>query len=413
MITLENNTYRIQNVSPAELIQQFGTPLYVYDGNKIESQIKQMREAFGGVDVKLKYACKALTNINILKLMLKNGVDIDVVSIEEIQLAIRAGFAPNQIQYTPSGAAFSEIEEALALGIRLNIDSLFLLEKFGEKYGNSRPIAIRLNPSIMAGGNLKISTGHADSKFGIPIEFIEKVIKLVKKYDLKVVGLHQHNGSDFKDGTVIVNAMQKSFEVAEAYFPDLEFIDMGSGFKVAYHADDHITEIDKLGQEVVKSFEAFRTRYGKNIQLWFEPGKYLVSECGTLLVTATVVKHNPNRNFVHVDSGLNHLIRPMMYDAYHEILNISNPVGKEKEKYDIVGYICETDTFGKDRDLPKVNEGDILAIKNAGAYSFSMSSNYNSRIKPAEVLIYNKEVKLIRKRETFDDILRNQVEIDF
>ncbi len=412
LITLEENRFTIQNITPSSLIAQYGSPLYVYDGNKIEEQIASMRNAFSGVNLRLKYACKALTNLSILKLMLKNGVDIDVVSIEEIKLALKAGYLPNQIQYTPSGAAFEEILEAVKLGIRLNVDSLYLLEKIGVAFGNLVPLALRLNPGIMAGGNLKISTGHVDSKFGIPIAYIDKVAEIIQKYDINVVGLHQHNGSDFKDGKVIVEAMNKSFEVAEKYFPNLEFIDMGSGFKVAYHDDDHITDIKNLGVEVVSAFQAFTARYGKNIELWFEPGKYLVSECGTLLMTATVVKYNPNRNFVHVDSGLNHLIRPMMYDAYHEILNVSNTNTATQETYDVVGYICETDTFGKDRTLPIVKEGDILAIKNAGAYSFSMSSNYNSRIRPAEVLIYNKKEYLIRQRESFEDILKNQILVD-
>jgi diaminopimelate decarboxylase len=409
LLNVEN---KIQNRQPSDLVHEYGSPLYVYDGNKIEEQIQKMRDAFAGITVKLKYACKALTNINIMKLMLKNGVDIDVVSIEEIKLALMAGYKPAQIQYTPSGVAFSEIEEALGLGIRLNIDSLNLLEEFGKKYGDKHAIAIRLNPSIMAGGNLKISTGHADSKFGIPIEYMEQVIALVKQYKLRIIGLHQHNGSDFKDGSVIVAAMKKSFEVAEKHFPDLEFIDMGSGFKVAYHKEDVITEMKSIGAEVVKEFKAFVTRYGKDVQLWFEPGKYLVSESGTFLMTCNVVKHNPNRNFVHVNSGLNHLIRPMMYDAYQEIVNVSNTDNSNTEKYDIVGYICETDTMGSDRLLPIVNPGDIIAMKNAGAYCFSMASNYNSRVRPAEVLVYNEKTHLIRERETMEDILKHQIEVD-
>lgn len=411
MLITEYGVYKIQNREPAALVSEYGSPLYVYDGNKIEEQISKMRVAFEGVSVKLKYACKALTNITILKLMLKNGVDIDVVSIEEIQLALKAGYNPSQIQYTPSGVAFLEIEEALALGIRLNIDSLNLLEEYGQKYGDSHPIAIRLNPAIMAGGNIKISTGHADSKFGIPIEYIDKVLELVKKYNLQIVGLHQHNGSDFKDGSVIIKAMRKSFEIAEKHFPNLEFIDMGSGFKVAYHQEDVITDMNEIGAEVVKEFKAFESRYGKPVQLWFEPGKYLVSECGTFLMTCNVVKHNPARNFVQVDSGLNHLIRPMMYDAFQEIVNVSNTNDAEVETYDVVGYICETDTLGADRSLPKVNPGDIIAMKNAGAYCFSMASNYNSRRKPAEVLIYNGETQLIRERETIEDIFRNQLDV--
>jgi diaminopimelate decarboxylase len=408
---LKDNQYFIQDIKVEDLVKEFETPVFVYDGNKIEEQISKMRNAFKGVNLKLKYACKALTNINILKIMLKNGVDIDVVSIEEAKLALKVGYVPKQIQYTPSGVSFNEVQEAVSLGLRINLDSIPLLQKFGETYGNQFPIAIRLNPSIMAGGNLKISTGHADSKFGISIEQIEEVVSLINKFDLNVVGLHQHNGSDFKNGSVIIEAAKISFETAKKYFPNIEFLDMGSGFKVAYSEDDHVTDIEEIGKEVVSEFNKFVSEYGKDVELWFEPGKFLVSECGVLLVNANVIKHNPSRSFVHVDSGLNHLIRPMMYDAYHDIKNVSNTNDSENATYDVVGYICETDTFGKDRNLPIVNEGDTLGILNAGAYCFSMSSNYNSRVKPSEVLIYNNKVNLIRERETFDDILRHQIEL--
>ena len=404
--------FSIQNFTVESLAEQFGTPLYVYDGNKIEEQIGKMRKAFAGTNLKIKYACKALTNISIMKLMRKNDVDIDVVSMQEAHLAIMAGYSPNQIQYTPSGVSFSEVQSAVALGLRMNLDSLPLLEKFGETYGGTLPICLRINPHIMEGGTLKISTGHKDSKFGISVEQAADIHKIVKKYGLNVVGLHQHTGSDFKNANVIIEAAEKLFDLTFKYFPNIEFIDLGSGFKVAYREDDHITDMEKLGKSVVKVFNEFCTKYGKDVQLWFEPGKFLVSECGYLLTKANVVKHNPARNFVGVNSGLNHLIRPMMYDAYHEIINGSDVDGKTKETYDIVGYICETDTFGKDRTIPKVKEGDIIVIKNAGAYGFSMASNYNSRFRPAEVLVYNKEAHLIRKRETMEDLLRNQVEVD-
>lgn len=406
--------FSIQNIGVDELAEKFGTPLYVYDGHKIEEQISKMRQAFAGTNLKIKYACKALTNVNIMKLMRKNGVDIDVVSIQEAKLAILAGYEPNQIQYTPSGVAFSEVQEAVELGLRMNLDSLPLLEKFGQTYGNAYPICLRINPHIMEGGTLKISTGHKDSKFGISIEQADEIFQIVQKYSLNVVGLHQHTGSDFKNAHVIVDAAEKLFDLTFKYFPQIQFIDLGSGFKVAYKEDDHITDMEKLGKAVVKAFNDFCKKIGRDVELWFEPGKYLVSECGYLLTSANVVKYNPHRNFIGVDSGLNHLIRPMMYDAYHEIINGSREENdQDKELYDIVGYICETDTFGKDRLLPKTQEGDIIVMKNAGAYGFSMASNYNSRFRPAEVLIYHGEAKVIRERESMEDILRNQVILDF
>ncbi|MFB0946111.1 MAG: diaminopimelate decarboxylase [Spirosomataceae bacterium] len=401
---------KTQRETLLEAVETYGSPLYFYDANKIIVQIENMRNAFKGVDLKLKYACKALTNINVLKLMNKHGVDVDVVSVEEAQIALRAGYAPTQIQYTPSGVSFSEIEEAVSLGIRMNLDSLQVIEQFGEQFGSSMPICLRVNPSIMGGGNAKISVGHANSKFGIPYQQFDKVAELVNKYDLKVTGLHQHTGSDFKNADVIIDAAEVLYKLAMDHFPELEFIDLGSGFKVAYSADDYVTDMESLGKKVVESFNAFTKRYGKPIQLWFEPGKYLVSECGYLLTKATVIKYNPSVNFVGIDSGLNHLIRPMMYDAYHEIENLSNSEG-EKKKYNVVGYICENDTFGEDRMLNEVSVGDVISIKNAGAYAFSMASNYNSRVRPAEVMLYNNELKLIRRRETLEDILETQIEV--
>ncbi len=411
---LTDGIYHIQGLSVIELVQKYGSPLYLYDGQKMADQVEVMRQAFSGLDIKIKYAAKALTNIAVLQWMRMLGVDVDVVSIEEAHIALKAGFLPSQIQYTPSGVSFAEIDAAVQLGLRLNLDSIPLLEYVGEKYGDTLPVSIRVNPLIMAGGNLKISTGHADSKFGISILQMEQVAMIAQQFGIQIVGLHQHTGSDFKNARVIIEAAEKLFDLAFTFFPDIQFIDLGSGFKVAYSANDHVTDMQALGQEVVTVFKAFQEKIGRDIELWFEPGKFLVSESGILAVTANVVKENPNKTFVHVDSGLNHLIRPMMYDAYHEIVNISNPTfARGKGLYDVVGYICETDTFGKDRELPSVSQGDILGILNAGAYGFSMSSQYNSRVRPAEVLVVNQQDYLIRRRENLDDILQHQQMLPF
>jgi len=411
---LTDGIYHIQGIPVVDLVHQYGSPLYLYDGQKMAEQVQKMRHAFSGLDIKIKYAAKALTNVAVLQWMRLQGVDVDVVSLEEAHIALKAGFLPEQIQYTPSGVAFTEIQEAVALGLRMNLDSIPLLVQFGQTYGSEVPVSIRVNPLIMAGGNLKISTGHADSKFGISILQMEEVAALVKQYQIPVVGLHQHTGSDFKNARVIIEAAEKLFDLAFTFFPGISFIDLGSGFKVAYSADDHVTDMEALGREVVAVFKAFQEKIGRPVELWFEPGKYLVSEAGLLAVTANVVKENPNKTFVHVDSGLNHLIRPMMYDAYHEIVNLSNPTFDAGQgTYDVVGYICETDTFGKDRVLPTVQPGTILGILNAGAYGFSMSSQYNSRVRPAEVLVVQGKSHLIRRRETLADILQHQLTLDF
>ncbi len=406
-----NNSFHIQGVDLQELTYQFGTPLYVYDGAKIQEQVRNLQQAFAAVNLKIKYATKALSNINILKLLKHSGTGVDAVSIEEVKLCLHAGFEPAEIMFTPSGVGIEELVEAVALGVVINIDSIPLLSQFGKKFGGSVPVCIRLNPHIMAGGNIKISVGHIDSKFGISIQQVDEILAVTKENKMIIDGLHIHTGSDILDAAVFLKGANVVFEVAKQ-FPDLRFLDFGGGFKVAYKPGDPATDVMEVGAKVSVAFQEFCKNYGRDLELWIEPGKYLVSECGFLLVKANVIKTTPNATFVGVDSGLNHLIRPMMYNAYHDVVNISNPDGKP-QMYTVVGYICETDTIAANRSLHEVREGDILAIKNAGAYGFSMSSNYNSRLRPAEVLIHNGMPRLIRNRETFEDILRNQIEMDF
>lgn len=410
-MNLNQHPTEIQGVSLESIAREYGLPLYVYDGEKIVSQIRSIQHAFSEVPLKIKYATKALSNLSVLKLIRSAGAGIDAVSIEEVKLGIRAGFDPAEIMYTPSGVSFSEVEEAVDLGVMVNLDSIPLMRQFGEQYGNRISACIRINPHILAGGNAKISVGHKHSKFGISIEQLPEILATVAAYDLNIVGLHVHTGSDILDAEIFLRGANVLFEAAKN-FPHLRFIDCGGGFKVAYKAGDPATDIREVGEKVSKAFQDFCKEYGKSLELWLEPGKFLVSESGYFLVEANVVKETPTITFVGVDSGLNHLIRPMLYDAYHDVYNLSNPIGQNKS-YHVVGYICETDTLAADRILPEVRQGDILVIKNAGAYGFSMSSNYNSRLRPAEVLVWNGKAHLIRRKESFEDLIRNQIELEF
>jgi diaminopimelate decarboxylase len=397
-------------VDLVDLTKEYGTPLYVYDASVIARQVDDLKNAFSGQAMKIKYAAKALTNISILKLMRTLGVGLDVVSRQELELAIKAGYAPTDIQYTPNCVDFEEIRWAAEQGVQVTLDNISMLEKFGQTYGGERPCCIRFNPHIMAGGHLKISTGHIDSKFGISILQIPEIMEVVNKYGLQVNGIHIHTGSDILDTEVFLKGAGILYGVA-GNFPDLEYIDFGSGFKVSYHEGDPATDIVDLGKNLEVAFKEFCQEYGRPLEIWFEPGKFLVSEAGTLLVNSNVVKTTPATVFVGVDSGMNHLIRPMMYDAHHEMVNISNLNGHTRV-YAVVGYICETDTLGWNITLNEVAEGDIIAIKNAGAYGFSMSSNYNSRLRPAEVLILDGKAHLIRRRETMEDLIATQISID-
>jgi diaminopimelate decarboxylase len=408
---LVNNQYQIQGVNVLDVCAEYGTPLYLYDAEKIVSQYQNLKKAFEGLNVKIKYATKALTNQAVLKVLRKEGAGADAVSIQEIKLALMAGFIPDNIMFTPNCTDFEEIKEAVNLGVTVNIDNIPFLEKFGKEYGNSYPLCIRVNPHIDAGGNKKIMTGHKRSKFGISIDQMDQVYALADQYKLNVSGVHVHSGSDFKRAEAFVQAAEVVFQVA-MMFTGLKFLDFGSGFKVAYKEGDHVTDVEDLGKKMKEAFLSFCKRYGKELEIWFEPGKYLVSESGFLFTKANVVKETPVCTFVGVNSGLNHLIRPMMYDAYHSIFNVSNP-GGTKKVYDVVGYICETDTFATDMEMTEVKEGDIVGLRNAGAYGYSMSSNYNSRFRPAEVMILGGETFLIRKRETMEDLLRNQIEVNF
>lgn len=388
-----------------EIANEFGTPVYVYNGNKIISQYNKLTTAFASDKVRFFYACKALTNINVLKLLLEAGCNVDCSSINEVKLALYAGFHPSNVLYTSNGIGFDEIEEAQSLGVIINIDSLSNIEKFGRKFGGSSPVGVRLRPNIMAGGHVKIATGHEKSKFGIPVDQLDELLTIVNKYQMNITNLHIHTGSDIKDVDVFLKGIEVLFDLIPN-FPNLQSVDLGGGFKVAYKEDDSLINIEELAKKVLNKFD--ENELTRNLQIWFEPGKFLVSECGFFVTKVNVLKETATVNFAGINSGFNHLIRPMFYEAYHGIENITNPNGAIKE-YAITGNICETDTFAWARPLPEIREGDLLVFYNAGAYGYEMASTYNSRFKPAEVLVQNGAARLIRRRTSFEDLLNGQI----
>ncbi|CAI8311961.1 MAG: Diaminopimelate decarboxylase [Bacteroidota bacterium] len=403
--------YAMQHQDLVQITEDFGSPIYVYDAHVMEQQYARLTRAFSAVpQLRVNYAVKALSNLSVLKWMHHLGAGLDTVSIQEVQLGLAAGVAPSEIIYTPNGVSLSEIEEVAQMGVQINIDNLDILEQFGTAHP-AVPVCIRINPHIMAGGNANISVGHIDSKFGISIHQMPHLLRIVENTGMRINGVHMHTGSDILDIEVFLHAAEILFDTAR-HFTDLEFLDFGSGFKVPYKQGDNETNIEELGEKLSVRFNAFCADYGKDLILAFEPGKFLVSQAGYFLTQVNSVKQTTSTVFAQVNSGFNHLIRPMLYGAQHSIENISNPEGRERF-YSVVGYICETDTFANNRKIAEISDGDVLCFHNAGAYCFSMASNYNSRYRPAEVLWHNGEAQLIRKAESFDNLVENQVILDF
>ena len=408
MMKQENQFTLSKNIDAKKLIGKYGSPLYVYDSAIIKRQFDRISNAFDVSALRVNYACKANTNLSILRLLKSWGSGLDTVSIQEVELGLQAGFSPQDILFTPSGISMNEMEAAVNLGVRINIDNISILEQFGHQFPEMT-VGIRVNPHVMAGGNSKISVGHLDSKFGISIHQMPYVHKVIETLGIKIDGIHMHTGSDILNASSFLQAADILLNTSR-HFKNLNYIDFGSGFKVPYKPGDVATDIEDFGEQLGQRFNEFCKNYGKELTLMFEPGKFLVSESGYFLATCNVVKSTPAATFVGLDTGLNHLIRPMMYNAYHHITNVSNPNGKVRI-YSVVGYICETDTFGVNRQMNEVHEGDIICMHNAGAYCFSMASNYNSRFRPAEVIVHEGKSHLIRKRETMDDLRKNLVDV--
>ena len=407
---LINNKYCIQGIDVKDICNEFGTPLYVYDSDIIHRQVNHFRNAFKQINCKIKYACKANTNLSILKEMLNHGAGLDTVSVPEIKMGLLVGFKAKEIVFTPNCVDFSEIEEAVKLGVNINIENLPNLDKFGARYGNTVPCFVRLNPGIHAQMNSdKVDWWHKQSKFGISADQINKVKELEKKYDLHIHGLHIHSSSVIMSPEIFIEGAKSIFNIVKQ-FKNIKYIDFGGGIKVDVGDNKEVINLNALGEQLNPIFEDFCKEYGTDIELWFEPGRFLICEAGILFTECNMVKENGGTSFVGINSGFNQLIRPMFYNAYHEIVNISNFKGAEKQ-YTVVGNVCEIDNFAINRTINEVNEKDIIAIKTAGAYGYSMASNYNSRFRPAEILIKNNTAHLIRKRDSFEDLIKNQIVI--
>ncbi|NQV91627.1 diaminopimelate decarboxylase [Candidatus Woesearchaeota archaeon] len=392
------------------LAEKYGTPLYVYEGDLILQRYHELYNFIPWKKLQIYYAMKANYNIAILKLLEKEGANIDAVSPGDILMAMEAGFTKERILFTANKITNEEMHEVQKLGVLFNIGSISRLEKYGQSYPGSE-VCIRFNPDVVAGENKNVATGGENSKFGIFLEKVDDVVNICNHHNLKVVGIHEHTGSGIPETVQMMQGMKNILNlITPKRFPDLRFVDFGGGFKVPYHPDEKRLDYHLFGKEVVTIFSEFCQSYGKELEMYFEPGKYLVAESGNLIVEVTEIKQNPGKVIIGTNSGFPQLIRPMFYGAYHHIINLSNPEGPLKE-YDIVGNICESgDCFAVDRELPEIREGDFLVIQNAGAYCYSMGGVYNLRAMPAEVLMVDGKDQLVRKRLSNQELIKSIVD---
>ncbi|MCG8569598.1 MAG: diaminopimelate decarboxylase [Spirochaetes bacterium] len=387
-----------------QVLKKHQTPFYFYDAEILVEKYHSLFQAIQYPGLKIFYAMKANYNVALLRILKDLGAGVDTVSPTELILAEKIGFSPDKIIFTANNMTDQEMHFIAKKGILFNIGSLSRLKKFGQAYPG-RAVCLRFNPNIIAGAHEKIQTGGNKSKFGILLTDVGKAVDICKQYQLKVIGLHEHTGSGIEYTDQVLESMKNLLRlVQKQYFPQLEFVDFGGGFKVPYHPDEKSIDYHLFGKNISEIFQQACSQYGKDLALYFEPGKYLTAECGFLIVQVNTLKSNEERTFAGVNSGFGHLIRPSYYNAYHHIVNLSNPHGEIK-KYDVCGQICETgDCFARDRAVNQIREGDYLAFFTTGAYCFAMASIYNLRPLPSEILYSQGQTKLITKELTANEL---------
>lgn len=407
---IQNNQLWIENIPAVELVKKYGSPLYVYEEETIRQRFRELKESIPYPKLRIYYACKANTNPHIISILREEGAYVDVLSPGEIMMALRAGFTADKMMYTSTSVTDEDMKFAISRSIMVNCDSLSQLERYGRLNPDSR-VSVRINPDVGGGHHGHVITGGPDSKFGIYFDKVDEIKKTAEKHGLKIAGIHQHIGSGILEEDKFMLAMEVMLKAAKN-FEGLEFVDFGGGLGIPYKPEQKRLDLKNLGNRVAEKFENFCKEYGKELMLFIEPGRYPVAEAGFLLCTVNTIKETPAHKFAGVDTGFNHLIRPAMYGSFHRIIVATNAESDKREKIVICGNICESgDVFTRDehgiqeRELPSIKEGDIIAILNAGAYGFSMSSSYNTRQRPVEILVTGSNSRVIRKKETFDYLM--------
>lgn len=394
----------VSNEAFLKYAKKYGTPLYIYDGDLILERYQGLYDYIKWSKLRILYAMKANYNVGILNLLKEHNAFLDTVSPGEVQLALKLGYKKEDILFTSNNITDDEMHEVKETGVIFNIGSLSRLKKFGSAYPGSE-VCIRFNPDVYAGENKHVQTAGAVTKFGVLLSQVAEVVKISKKYKLKIVGIHEHTGSGIGQTEKVFQSMTNILAIAKRKdFPDLRFVDFGGGFKVNYRPDSHKIDYANFGKKITSIFADYCKEYGKELEMYFEPGKYIVAESGYLMIEVNTIKNNRGRLIAGTNSGFNHLIRPLLYEAYHHIENLSNPKGK-KFIYDVCGNICETgDCFAQQREMPEIREGDKLLIKNAGAYCYSMGSIYNLRAMPSEILATKGKELLVTKKLTNQEL---------
>ncbi len=402
------------NSKPSELLKEYGSPLYVYNEGILRQRCREMAGLISYQGFKSNYSIKANSNLEILKIAREEGLHADAMSPGEIHILLTAGYKPEEILFVSNNVSAEEMQFAIDRGILVSCDSLSQLRQYGRLNPGGKAV-VRFNPGVGAGHHEKVVTAGKNTKFGVNIELIDEVKDILKEFNMKLVGINQHIGSLFMEATPYLESVKSLLGIA-AQFKELEFVDMGGGFGIPYHKQEgqERLQLEETGRRLTEIIESWMDKYGRKIRIKMEPGRYVVAESSVLLGAVHSVKHNGNKTYVGTDIGFNVLIRPAMYDSHHDIELYRNDEVIKSDKTSpvtVVGNICETgDILAKDRELPQAKEGDLIGIMDAGAYGYSMASNYNSRLRPAEVLIgLDGNPRLIRRRDTFEDLMRGFV----
>jgi len=399
------------NTDPGQLCEKYGTPLYVYNENILRKRCRDLKGLISYSNFTVNYSLKANSNLELIKIVRSEGLRVDAMSPGEIYLNILAGYKPEEILYISNNVSEDEFRYAINAGVKISVDSVSQLETLGKINPGGR-VAFRVNPGFGAGHHEKVTTAGQKTKFGIEMNRIPEVKRIIKEYNMKIIGINQHIGSLFMDSKAYLQSTASILSIARQ-FDDLEFIDLGGGFGIPYKKQSNQPRLDlkELGMKLLEVIHSWVREYGKDIEFKIEPGRYIVAESGILLGKVHATKTNYNIKYIGTDLGFNVLIRPVMYDSHHDIeIYRENDIPSLKEEtVNIVGNICETgDIIAKDRKLPEILENDIIGVLDSGAYGYSMSSNYNSRLRPAEVLIEaDGNPRIIRRRDNYDDLIRN------